>query len=131
MHHSTLCLWLQGKIKGHQVKTEETLLRWLENFDENKSQLIPKGTASKPFGAKPSEAKEAVAEVEKVDPILSALSKEDELIPVRIDVDSDGRRYKDNIYWNLNETLMTPEHFAKQIADDNGLAPSAENEIVM
>jgi DNA transposition AAA+ family ATPase len=29
IHHSTLSLWLQGKVKGHYIKIEDTLTEWL------------------------------------------------------------------------------------------------------
>jgi len=32
IHHSTLSLWLQNKLKGSQVKIEETLEEWLKNL---------------------------------------------------------------------------------------------------
>jgi transcriptional regulator with XRE-family HTH domain len=40
VHHSTLSLWLQGKIKGHVVKVEETLDQWLQNLYANKPRFI-------------------------------------------------------------------------------------------
>lgn len=36
VHHSTLSLWLQGKVRGHQIKIEETLTEWLNNLYNNK-----------------------------------------------------------------------------------------------
>ena len=32
IHHSTLSLWLQGKVKGHHIKIEDTLAEWLESL---------------------------------------------------------------------------------------------------
>ena len=39
IHHSSLSLWLQGKIKGHQVKITETIESYLENFMSNKPRM--------------------------------------------------------------------------------------------
>lgn len=39
IHHSTLSLWLQGKIKGHYVKIEETIEEWLQNVLTNKPRF--------------------------------------------------------------------------------------------
>jgi hypothetical protein len=36
IHHSTLSLWLQGKVKGHFIKIEDTLNEWLDNLYSNK-----------------------------------------------------------------------------------------------
>ncbi|KAI8892274.1 hypothetical protein BC833DRAFT_612231 [Globomyces pollinis-pini] len=40
------------------------------------------------------------------------------LIPIRIDLEHEGLRLKDVFTWNLNETLVTPEQFAYQLAID-------------
>ena len=39
IHHSSLSLWLQGKIKGHMVKIADTVEHYLENFLSNKPRL--------------------------------------------------------------------------------------------
>ena len=39
IHHSSLSLWLQGKIKGHVVKITETIENYLENFMSNKPRM--------------------------------------------------------------------------------------------
>ena len=39
IHHSSLSLWLQGKIKGHQVKITETIENYLESFMSNKPRM--------------------------------------------------------------------------------------------
>lgn len=36
VHHSTLSLWLQGKVRGHLIRIEETLSEWLNNLYSNK-----------------------------------------------------------------------------------------------
>ncbi|KAJ3180198.1 Snf5- protein 1 [Gaertneriomyces sp. JEL0708] len=41
-----------------------------------------------------------------------------QLVPVRIDVEVEGVKLKDQFTWNLNETLVTPEQFAQLLADD-------------
>jgi len=44
IHHSTLSLWLQGKIKGHYVKVDETMEEWLQNLYANKPRFIKSST---------------------------------------------------------------------------------------
>jgi predicted transcriptional regulator len=39
IHHSSLSLWLQGKIKGHMVKIADTIEHYLENFMSNKPRM--------------------------------------------------------------------------------------------
>ncbi|KAJ3019630.1 Snf5- protein 1 [Thoreauomyces humboldtii] len=41
-----------------------------------------------------------------------------QLVPVRLDLDVEGVKLRDQFTWNLNETLMTPEQFAQLLADD-------------
>lgn len=57
------------------------------------------------------------------------MATKENLIPVRIDLDMENRKYKDFILWNSNEPYYTPEMFAKIVADDNGLSPNFESEI--
>ena len=128
MHHSTLCLWLQGKIKGHQVKIEETLSHWLKNLDPNRPRLTKGSTMRIPLN-KPLEQKESAMEIEKSASVIRDVNKTDELITIKIDIDNEGIRYKETICWNVNEQLFTPESFAKLMAEDNGLPPVFEHEI--
>jgi transcriptional regulator with XRE-family HTH domain len=39
IHHSSLSLWLQGKIKGHMVKIADTIEQYIENFMPNKPRM--------------------------------------------------------------------------------------------
>lgn len=55
----------------------------------------------------------------------------DEFIPVRLDMEFEGRRFKENIFWNVEEPFLTPESFAKILAEENNLPLSFENEIAM
>ncbi|KAJ3138714.1 Snf5- protein 1 [Geranomyces variabilis] len=41
-----------------------------------------------------------------------------QLVPVRLDLEVEGVKLRDQFTWNLNETLITPEHFAQLLADD-------------
>lgn len=41
----------------------------------------------------------------------------------------EGRRFKENIYWNVEEPFLTTENFAKILAEENNLPLSFENEI--
>lgn len=57
------------------------------------------------------------------------ITEKDELIPVRIDVEIEGKRFKENLCWNLNEPFMTPEAFAKIVAEEHDLSPAFEHDI--
>ncbi|KAI9207841.1 uncharacterized protein BJ171DRAFT_578307 [Polychytrium aggregatum] len=43
---------------------------------------------------------------------------EEILVPIRIELELDGFRIRDSFTWNLNEKLMTPDHFAELFCDD-------------
>jgi hypothetical protein len=117
IHHSTLSLWLQGKIKGHFVKVEETIEEWLQNVFTNKPRF------SRNSGSKFLQIKNSPINADK-------LNSSSNLIPVRIDLEMEGRKFKDQILWNINEPYFTPESFAKYIAEENNLSTNFENEII-
>ncbi|KAF9343255.1 SWI/SNF chromatin-remodeling complex subunit, partial [Mortierella sp. AD094] len=45
-------------------------------------------------------------------------SKEDVLVPIRLEIDIDGLVLRDTFTWNLHESLITPEHFAEVLCED-------------
>ncbi|KAG0365906.1 SWI/SNF chromatin-remodeling complex subunit [Gamsiella multidivaricata] len=45
-------------------------------------------------------------------------SKEDALVPIRLEIDVDGLVLRDTFTWNLHESLITPEHFAEVLCED-------------
>jgi hypothetical protein len=116
IHHSTLSLWLQGKIKGHFVKIEENIQEWLENLQANKPRF------SKNSSSKFVQIRSNPVNIDK-------LTAPDQLLPIRIDLDMEGRKYRDLIIWNLNEPYFTAEQFAKLIAEENNLSANFETEI--
>lgn len=38
VHHSTLSLWLQGKVKGTQIKIEDQMEKWLNSLNQVKTK---------------------------------------------------------------------------------------------
>lgn len=53
----------------------------------------------------------------------------DPLVPIRLDLNVDGRRIQESFTWNLREKHMTPLSFAAQLAYDLGLPDSGRDEI--
>lgn len=51
------------------------------------------------------------------------------MVTVRIDLEMEGKKFKDQILWNINEPYFTPEQFAKLIAEENNLTTAFESEI--
>jgi len=54
-----------------------------------------------------------------------AAEQEEILVPIRILIEQDGHKYRDDFTWNLNESLLTPEKFAEILCFDNKL-PAAK-----
>ncbi|KAF8926329.1 SWI/SNF chromatin-remodeling complex subunit [Dissophora ornata] len=45
-------------------------------------------------------------------------SKDDVLVPIRLEIEVDGLVLRDTFTWNLHESLITPEHFAEVLCED-------------
>ncbi|KAI8332305.1 hypothetical protein BC941DRAFT_359363 [Chlamydoabsidia padenii] len=52
-------------------------------------------------------------------------SKDDNLVPIRLEFETDGYKLRDTFTWNLNEQLVTPEQFAEHMCEDLRLPPAA------
>ncbi|RKP04435.1 hypothetical protein THASP1DRAFT_21127, partial [Thamnocephalis sphaerospora] len=50
--------------------------------------------------------------------LLEQAENTDTLVPIRLDLESDGHKLRDVFTWNLSETLITPEHFAEILCHD-------------
>jgi len=128
VHHSTLSLFLQGKIQPN-AKTEQNLEQWLERGHLS-TPGFPRVGLGKPIEtAETKAASQKQQEVKKMIP-EDAMKVEEDLVPVRIDLEYEGIRLRENIIWNAGDKLITPEFFAKQVAADNDLPPYFENEII-
>ncbi|KRX09116.1 Lambda repressor-like, DNA-binding domain [Pseudocohnilembus persalinus] len=113
INHSSLSLWLQGKIKGHEkltTKIEQGMKEWLSNFEQHLPQFREQ------------------QEVEK-NPYVEYDNSVDCLVPISVDAEVDGLRYKDFFCWNVSEPQLTPEQFAKIICEENNFPQQIESEI--
>ncbi|KAJ3000989.1 SWI/SNF chromatin-remodeling complex subunit [Globomyces sp. JEL0801] len=54
---------------------------------------------------------------------MQAAEKKLTMVPIRIDVETDGVKWRDTFTWNLNEAIITPDQFAKALCDDVALTP--------
>ncbi|KAI9087753.1 hypothetical protein DFS34DRAFT_585852 [Phlyctochytrium arcticum] len=50
--------------------------------------------------------------------------KPEALVPIRLDIELEGLKLRDTFTWNLNESVITPDHFAKVLCTDLHLPPS-------
>ena len=121
VHHSTLSQWLQHKAKiSHQA--EENIENWLNNIYSNKP--IYAGTNISRF-QQLTNRNQHYKLFEEFDSNYGF----DNLIPININVELEGIKYKDNILWNLNEPYLNEDTMAHILAGDNNLPSSFEKEI--
>jgi transcriptional regulator with XRE-family HTH domain len=101
IHHSTLSLWLQGKVKGHHIKIEDTLSEWLDSLYSGRPRYTTLNkTVDKQFVLTPA-----------VTNVLKKRTGENDqiLIPIHFDLELEGKRYKEQFCWNVNDPYFTPE----------------------
>ena len=122
IHHSTLSQWLQGKTKISSTY-EENIENWLNNLYTNKP--IYAGTNISRF-QKLTNRNQNTKLLENFD----SNSGFDNLIPININVELEGVKYKDSILWNLHEPYLTLETFVQILASDNNLSSDFEKEIL-
>lgn len=63
--------------------------------------------------------------------ISAQADQEDVLVPVRIDMESNGYQLRDTFTWNLNEKILTPEKFADILCEDLHLPASQFAEAIV
>ncbi|XP_011498221.1 PREDICTED: SWI/SNF-related matrix-associated actin-dependent regulator of chromatin subfamily B member 1 [Ceratosolen solmsi marchali] len=54
---------------------------------------------------------------------LENASRQEILVPIRLDMEIEGQKLRDTFTWNRNESLITPEQFAEVLCDDLDLNP--------
>lgn len=118
-------MWLQGKIKGHQVRIEETLEHWLENLYSNKPRF------AKSFTSRFYEVREnGIISDEEKESVNTRALRDEEYIPIELFFDLNGKDEKINILWNHSQTSISPEQLSKIILDDYNLPASYEQDII-
>ena len=54
----------------------------------------------------------------------SQAQRRSSLVPIRIEFETDTHRVRDCFVWNLNETIIKPETFARILCNDLDLSPN-------
>lgn len=121
-HHSTLSQWIQGKIRGN-IRLEEAIENWLNNLYSN----MPKFAGTNLSRLQMLTAKSAH---EKLNQNFDSNFGFDNLVPININIELEGKKYKDTFFWNLNEPYLTVESFARILVNDNQLSQNFELEII-
>lgn len=52
------------------------------------------------------------------------------LVPIKLDIEIEGSRLKENFLWDKNEPYITLEQFSKLLVDENNLSQAFESEIL-
>lgn len=52
------------------------------------------------------------------------------MIPIKLDLEIEGKRLKENFLWDKNEPYLTLESFAKILMEEHNLPAAFENEII-
>ena len=104
------------------MKITETIESYLENFMSNKPRMntvhISKLSLLKQSNHdQPPEVQQA-----NVQPNL-------QLIPIKLDLEFEGRRLKDMFLWDKNEPYLNLESFSKILMEEHNLPAVFENEI--
>jgi SWI/SNF-related matrix-associated actin-dependent regulator of chromatin subfamily B protein 1 len=119
VHHSTLSLWLQGKVKIN-TRLEENIEKWLLNLQSNKPK-INRITNRLNY----LKAKRDKINLENINTNHGFGN----LIPVNLNIEIEGKKLKEIFFWDYNEPYLTVEHFAKIITDEHQLPLTFESEI--
>ena len=124
IHHSTLSQWLQGKLKGNIVKVDSQIEDWLINLYSNKPKLAGSTVTRLELlkGGKRDRSS-------KLNDNFDDNYGFGNLIPININIELEGKKFKEIFFWELNEPYLKLENFAKILVEDNQLPSSFENEI--
>ena len=122
IHHSSLSLWLQGKIKGHMVKIADTIEHYLENFMSNKPRMNTMHISKLNLLKSPHNRLEDGTEFDT--------NRFGNLIPIKLDLEIEGQRLKEQFLWEKNEPYINLEGFAKLLIEEQNLSQAFEPDIV-
>jgi hypothetical protein len=115
---------LQGKSKGNSVKVDDQIENWLINLYSNKPKLA--GSTVTRFELLKGGKRDKSSKLnENFDDNYGFGN----LIPININVELEGKKFKEIFFWEYNEPYLKLENFAKILVEDNQLPSSFENEI--
>ena len=118
IHHSSLSLWLRGKLEGHIAKVPDAIETYLENFTNGAKPRINSMHISKLNSLK--QPNNRLADNSLFDQPENQFGT---LIPMKVELEIDGaqQRLQEIFLWDVNEPYMTLEGFARILIEENGL----------
>ena len=87
------------------MKIEETLEEWLKSMNSNKNHFSSIGASSRALNKN-------IHDKNLNDP-------NDHLIPISIDLELEGLRFREFFLWNAYEPGLTAESFSKLVSEEN------------
>jgi SNF5 / SMARCB1 / INI1 len=114
---TTLALWMAGKLRGNNSKLEIELEKWVTK------QQIPRFRDFYPIRSEISQFHRITKHTNKIEDEIS------ELVPMRIDIEIEGRRLREFITWESQEPHFTPHSFAEVLCEEQKLPPPFVKEI--
>lgn len=118
---TTLALWTAGKLRGNNSRLESELEKWL-----NKQQ-IPRYRELFPTRSEISQFHRIIKHRNISSP--DAEFNTSELVPMRIDIELEGRRLREFITWESQEPNFTPHFFAEVLCEEQKLPQPFAKEI--
>lgn len=112
-----------GKFKGNSSKIEEQIENWLNNLYSNKPKLIGNNVTR-------LELLKGKRERSKLQDDVDNNYGFGNLIPININIELEGKKFKEIFFWDLNEPYLRVENFAKILVEDNQLPANFDNEII-
>ena len=116
INHSSLSLWLRGKLEGHIAKVPDSIESYLDNFMSSKPRINSMHISKLNSLRQPNNR--------LVDNSLFDQPENQfgSLIPMKVEIDLEGgQRIKEMFLWDKNEPYMTIEGFARILLEEHGL----------
>lgn len=110
-----------SKFSEDKRKSKRTNKKAIENtgdktsIDDNVENIEDDNVPQKPLKKCPSHL---CYDDHDMAAIHEAAKQNEELIPIRLDIEVDGQKLRDTFTWNKNEKLITLESFAEVLCDD-------------
>lgn len=112
-----LSLWLAGKLRGNNSKLEAEMEKWISK------QQIPRFRELFP-------SRTEISQFHRITKNVNESSEgKSEQVPIRIDIELEGRRFRDTITWESQEPHFTPHTFAEIVCEEQKLPSGFVKEI--
>ncbi|KAJ6591033.1 SNF5-domain-containing protein [Mycena vulgaris] len=104
--------------KGTLDTNASRFLKGREGFDVR----YPYRKKEREGGRRKGARREGIRLPRKIDP--EDANRPEQLVPIRLEFDVEHHKMRDTFVWNLNDPVISPEHFAQTVVEDYNLAPT-------